>query len=584
MSAAAEPKRPRLWKYLLVAVILLAILIPAWAAFVVLVIEPQALTQEPSMAKQLMWFVAAPVLVVFGVVGGGWQSAMAQSKPSPEQIKPTQAATQAPAVAAGEQAKREYVLEVISLGVTLDKYRQGKLWEALGKGHPVASIREQDPKKYPWSADEKEGVEGLRSGDSLENGAKFTPMYWGVPTFAAVSPADDSKEPVSITNPTVGLPAAATSSGMAWNLFIAAGWQLSERPDRLLEKVFAFFDQYPDVPYVVLSGADGLYFRNLYRPKGTPPLIKDGNYIPEMPDSSALFVLARRERVEAVRPFAFEDADDEKMLPDELNKKGFARRLFLAYANLQETVPQPKGSAGRNPTVAEWLSATRTFTQREDIYPKGTSLLHPFHNGPSKDFKPKPWFPLPWNKSQLAVFDKLPTLGYLHRPVFVPMVNKEGKPLTRRDERTAALAAGWQQALQTLPEAERKAAPARVVEATGGNVDQVIALTSVFSAWAEQGGPEIDKGKPTQWINTDARLGNTGAATWFMQMAIGVMGSYREGGTSAAINLRDPNEASIVLITPPPEAKRRAQQHPAGGDVFRHYATPAIDPANYEQK
>ena len=79
------------------------------------------------------------------------------------------------------------------------------------------------------------------------------------------------------------------------------------------------------------------------------------------------------------------------------------------------------------------------------------------------------------------------------------------------------------------------------------------------------------------------KLGDTGAATWFMQMAIGVMGSYREGGASAAINLRDPAEASIVLITPPPEATRQSQHHPAGGDVFRHYGTPAIDPRNYQQ-
>ncbi len=531
------------------------------------------------MGKLLTWFVGPPLLIIAGLVGGSWQTASAQPRLAPENAEPQEAVA-----TATHQPQPGYVLEVISLGVTLDKYRQGQLWDALSKGHPVTSIREQDPKKYLWSADEKEGVEGARSGDTLENGAKFTPMYWGMPTFAAVSSIEDPENPISATNVTTGLGDGADSSGMVWNLFIAAGWQLSERPDRLLEKVFAFFDQYPDVPYVVLSAADGLYFRNLYRPKGTPPLIRDGNYIPEMPDSSALFVLARRERVEAIRPFAFDDADDEKMFPEELNKKGFARRLFVAYMDLQETVPKPKGSVGRNPTVAEWLTATRTFSQREDIYPKGVSLLHPFGiKGPSKDFKPTPWFPIPWNKHQLEQVDRLPTLGYLHRPVFVPMVDKAGKPLTRRDERAAALAAGWQQALQTLPEAERKATPARVIAATAGNTDQMIALTSVLDGWAEQGGPEIDKSRPTQWINTDARLGNTGAATWFMQMAIGVMGSYRDGGTSAAINLRDPAEASIVFITPPPEAKRKSQHHPAGGDVFRHYATPAINPDNYKQ-
>ena len=346
----------------------------------------------------------------------------------------------------------------------------------------------------------------------------------------------------------------------------------------MLERVFSFFDQHVDVPYIVLSVSDGLDFRNQYRPPGTPRLIKDGNYVPEMPDSSALFVLARRERVEAVRPFVFADANDanKNMLAEELNEKGFARKLGLTYLDLSETVPKPQGTPSRTPTVAEWLQATAAFAKRDDIYPQTFSVLHPFRHGPSKDFKPTPWFPIPWNKDQLAEVDRLPTLGYLHRPVFVPMVDKDGKPLTRRDERTAALAAGWQQALQTLPEAERKAAPARVIEATAGSTEQAIALASVLSAWTEHGGPEIDKARPTQWIDTDARLGNTGAATWFMQMAIGVMGSYRDGGASAAINLRDPAEASIVFISPPPDAQRKSQQHPHGGDVFRHYATPAV--------
>lgn len=69
--------------------------------------------------------------------------------------------------------------------------------------------------------------------------------------------------------------------------------------------------------------------------------------------------------------------------------------------------------------------------------------------------------------------------------------------------------------------------------------------------------------------------------TLFMQMAIGVMGSYRAGGASAAINLRDPSEASIIFITPPSDEKRKNQHHARGGDVFKHIRSQAIDPANY---
>jgi len=97
--------------------------------------------------------------------------------------------------------------------------------------------------------------------------------------------------------------------------------------------------------------------------------------------------------------------------------------------------------------------------------------------------------------------------------------------------------------------------------------------------YAAQGGPEIDTGKTAQFINTDRRLGNTGAASFFMQMAIGVMGSYIEGGPSAAINLRDPGGASIVFVSPPTEERRKTQE---GRDVFKHQVKPAIDPENYK--
>jgi hypothetical protein len=159
---------------------------------------------------------------------------------------------------------------------------------------------------------------------------------------------------------------------------------------------------------------------------------------------------------------------------------------------------------------------------------------------------------------------------------------QHGKPLTRRDARQQALQAGWQAALQTLPEAQRATAPARIIAATGGDAEQLIALHSTLNAYTAAGGPEIDSGQSSQFIDTDRRLGNTGAATLFVQMAIGVMGSYRDGGVSAAINLRNQDEASIVLISPPSDEKRKTQLHPRGGDVFAHHGTPAIDPANYQ--
>nr|WP_314629108.1 DUF2875 family protein [uncultured Janthinobacterium sp.] len=534
-----------------------------------------------NLWKHLQWLLLIPPIVAATLLGSRWLQAskpVAVATPQVQHAAPT------------EQEKREYVLEVIGLGVTLDKYRQGKLWEALQQGNAYASIRVQDKEKYAWNAMERAGIAGGRGGDTLENGARDTPMYFGVPVFNAEPPIYNSSMLDSPDSPAIGLAGGAASSGLHWHLFASGPRRLSEHPDRILEDVFAFFDAHPDVPYIVLNSEDSMPTRNLYSPDNSPPLTRDGRYIPEMPDASALFVLARRERIDAVRKFAYDDAPPEDSV-DDLNTYGVARRLYLAYDELMRAVPHPdkkedpSAFTQRQPSIAEWLPAAAQFARRPDIRGTGSfsmldKLQHKTYQ-PPKDWQPTPWFPVPFNKEQLAQLDRLPTFGFIHRPTFVRMTDKDGKPLTRRDRREQALLAGWQEALRCLPESERAAAPARLVAATGGKQAQLVALHKTLLRHAEDGGTELDSGNTAQWIDADRRLGNTGAATLFVQMAIGVMGSYRDGGVSAVVNLRNPDEASIVLVSPPSEEKRRAQHHPHGGDVLRHYATPAIDPANY---
>lgn len=531
--------------------------------------------------RHLQWLLLIPPIVAATLLGSRWLHSsrpVAVTTPQVQQAAPT------------EQDKHEYVLEVMGLGVTLDKYRQGKLWEALQQGNAYASIREQDKEKYTWDAMQRAGIAGGRGGDTLENGARDIPMYFGVPVFNAEPPIFNSHMLDSPDSPAIGLAGGAASSGLHWHLFASGPRRLSEHPDRILEDVFAFFDANPDVPYIVLNSEDSMPTRDLYSPDNSPPLTRDGRYIPEMPDASALFVLARRERIDAVRKFAYDDAPPEDSV-DDLNTYGVARRLYLAYDELMRAVPHPDKKEDphaftqRQPSIAEWLPVAAQFARRSDIRGTGTfsmldRLQHKTYH-PPKDWQPTPWFPLPFNKEQLAQLDRLPTFGFIHRPTYVKMTDEQGKPLTRRDQRERALQTGWRQALLSLPEAERPAAPARLVAATGGKQAQLIALHKTLLKHAEDGGTELDSGNTAQWIDTDQRLGNTGAATLFVQMAIGVMGSYRDGGISAVVNLRNPDEATIVLVSPPSEEKRRTQKHPHGGDVLRHYATPAIDPANY---
>jgi hypothetical protein len=521
----------------------------------------------------LRWLGISIVIVVlfFGLL---WLSALSKSQAREIALQVTAQQLKIPV-----ESEREYVLEVIGFGVTLDKYRQGKLWEALRKGSAYTSIREQDPKKYPWTGYDKDGDGGSRACDALENGANLTPLYWGLPSFYAGSPILNPAAQPSADEPMAGLVAGASTTGLSFHLFSIAPWKLDERPDRLLIDVFDFFDRHPDVPYVLVHSEDSPGTRDGGRKPGDKKTLVDGYYIPEMPDATTVFILARRKRVEFLRPYVWEDPEN-KFVQEKFRSMYYELKNSLAKPD--KKLDENSFSMPRQPTVAEWLAAAASFAQRSDI--RGVGLhtfdkLNPWENRPPRDWKPTPWFPIPWNREQMETFDRLPSFGFVHRPVFVKFADEEGKPVTRRDARQNIFNAGWRQALQTLPEAERGKGPARIVAGTGNQPEQLLMLESMLHDYAAQGGPEIDSSKSAQFINTDLRLGNTGAATWFMQMAIGVMGSYRDGGASAAINLRDSNEASIIFITPPSEAKR--QQQDANGDIFRSRVTPAVDPANY---
>jgi hypothetical protein len=579
-TEADAVRRPKAWKYILGAVIAFPFLLFLWLVFDFLVWHPELVDVgvETTMDK-LRWF-GVPLLLVAVTFGGKWvQDSFAANAREQEWQQKTQQLKDQEAAARTDKARREYVLEVLGLGVTYEKYRQGKLWNALQQGSPHTSIRERDPKKYDWAGTDKYGNSGSRALDALENGVEPSPMFWGVPSMYAGPPFENPAWQPSEIQPRAGVAGGAESTGMAWHLFVIGPWQLGERPDQLLEQAFALFDKYPDLPYLVLASSDDMAVREGGSLPGAPSIVNDGYYIPERPDATAVFVLARRERVEPLRPYVWDDQDNDYL----------QENLRRMYYQLQEDVPNPEKLAhpekfnhGRLPSIAEWLQAAAAFAKRP-VYDKkdGNRVLDAFKrwaNHPPKDWKPTPWFPVPWNREQMQAFDRLPSLGFIHRPVFVKFEDEQGKPVTRRDARQNILEAGWHQALQTLSDAERAKGPARIVAAFDNNVDHLVAMENMLHRYAAQGGPEIDSGKTAQFINTDRRLGNTGAATFFMQMALGVMGSYIEGGPSAAVNLRDPAGASIVFISPPSEERRKAQDD----DVFKHQVKPAIDPENYK--
>lgn len=573
-------KRPAKWKYLLGAVATYPFLFFLWLVTDFRLLRPELANIDVETTMDTMRWFGVPLVAIVMIFGGKWLFDMDAAhkrelaweerilKLKDEEIRARQT----------QQARREYVLEVLGLGITVEKYRQGKLWQILQQGGPYASIREPDPKKYPWTDFDKIGQTGGRACDALENGADPSPMFWGVPTMYAGPSHNEPTTMPSKIDPVAGLAGSAEITGMAWHLFVTGEWKLEERPDRLLEQAFALFDAHPDLPYLVLLSTDSDSLRDRLQAAGSESIVNTGYYIPKYSDTTAVFVLARRERVEPLRPYVWDDPDNDYL----------QENLRRMYYQLKETVPLPPPTdaffirRSRQPTVAEWLQAAAAFARHPAFEDKDSTLLDAFKrwtNAPPKDWKPTPWFPVPWNRNQMEAFDRLPSLGYIHRPVFIDFKDEHGHPIKNRDTRQKVLEAGWQQALQTLPEAERGKGPSRIIAAFDNNTDHLIALERMLLNYKAQGGPEIDSNKTAQFINTDRRMGNTGAATFFVQMGIGIMGSYIDGGTSAAINLRDPAGASLVFVSPPSAESRKEQND----NVFQHQVEPSIDPENYVQ-
>lgn len=159
-------------------------------------------------------WIGIPLLVLFLVLFFRWISVSAQASERESASKKRSAQVQNESVNS-MTSRDEYVLEVIGLGVTFDRYRQARLWDVLQKGSAFTSIREQDKSKYAWSALDKNGVSGGRAYDAMENGINFTPLYWGVPSFYAGPPIRDSKQQAETGVPMAGLIAGAGTSGMA---------------------------------------------------------------------------------------------------------------------------------------------------------------------------------------------------------------------------------------------------------------------------------------------------------------------------------------------------------------------------------
>ena len=154
----------------------------------------------------------------------------------------------------------------------------------------------------------------------------------------------------------------------------------------------------------------------------------------------------------------------------------------------------------------------------------------------------------------------------MHRPVRVSYrKDKQGRPTfdttqktkpMRNKEQQAAFQSGLDTALKDIPGGK----PARVFYDTGGPATgrHVVPL----SLAAHHRLPGFDLSKPDQGYDLHARVGNTGAASPFVQWALAAIAAHHQKDASLTVNLRRNDEATITAITPSPDSRNPKKTNP----------------------
>lgn len=397
-----------------------------------------------------------------------------------------------------------FSLEVRGLGLTIDRYRQHRVWEAIdARNEPHQSALSQSPNDYQWSTMNRSQDYDKRAADAFESALNGWVERWPIPVLVA--------GPANHMQPASHIGISRQQGGMAIHLFTVLDQRKGEGADALVNELFDFFDSHPHLPAAILFSADGLDLR--------PGRQRDEYFVPDVFDSVVALLVTRSDRVDRdIRPFTVEVPYDINLEDTEYD----VIRLWNDYWDADSDY----GNLPDNHSTMPWqFWHERQQKLMARIDPNGAQgTLAPFWKRTS-GFKPNPWVPVRWTKWQMEEYDNAPLLGYLHRPVEVPLDAPAGPKGDHA--RAAAMAEGWKQALDTLPEGT---APKRLFYDTAGEGRRIVPLALAMNAEANPHPLAIDD--PANSYDLTRRLGNTGVSSPFVQLALALMRSYHHGGAS----------------------------------------------------
>ncbi|MNJ32422.1 hypothetical protein D3C77_270870 [compost metagenome] len=266
-------------------------------------------------------------------------------------------------------------------------------------------------------------------------------------------------------------------------------------------------------------------------------------------------LVARSDRVERyLRPYATDTRENNQDKTSDLGK------LWKFYWNRDNAFEDQYAEAHTKGAINPIGPGTMSTAYWQSQLP---SLWQTLSNRGPGYFEPSPWLPVRWARHQLKEFDASPVLGYLHRPIKVPMHDEQGKRL-KPALRAKALQAGWLEALATLPEGDQ---PVRVFYDSTGNTDGEIALTNALHA-LNTDGHGLELGNVDEGYDIGRRLGNTGVSSALVQINLATIASYQDGGVSAVVYAGADGSLSVQMVRPPDQARKTKNQETRGVDPF----------------
>ncbi|HHX0887826.1 TPA: type VI lipase adapter Tla3 domain-containing protein [Pseudomonas aeruginosa] len=443
-----------------------------------------------------------------------------------------EAAMSADAYHAPKTSPHLETLDVLSIGMSLDVFRQGQVWKAMQEQSAaqtealhVGSILPMDPKKYPTSADDKDMAYEKRQADALELGLKNFLEKWPIPTVTVVrgwnpstpnlrfSP-ERTKRSLSVKVNNLRIPA-----GLHWHRIanLQDGIICNDTPEGVLEALFHLFERRPDLPAVLVYANEGISMAWSLSSKDVSGKSLGGGSGPRVPgaltDTMVALIVGRPERVDWLRQYA-----------------------PYTKVNKNKIDPEFRGWGWRKPPV---------------------------------EFRPTQFIPQPWTARALEQWDALPVLARLHRPVSVLLTHPDNGERLKREALTAQLAAGWKKATDPLTPA-----PARLFYDGGLNATPLAELTPALSAAHSS----LDLLDSRESYDLTQRLGDTGAASPFVGIALATMASYLNGDSSVIMPLRRKDQATLIGITSPTPGKKPIHD-PFGVNLMSQNAS-SDDPAS----